>query len=113
MDSVNLKQGIKSLENHMKTRLRTNEEFWLIDISALESIENAKMMLNNLYLDIDDDIFLFMFKDNDSAYLWEIYKLVPEQNLIARELGKWTSEKGMDMASLEKWKRRGDLTVII
>ena len=113
MDSNNLKQSIKLLAQQMSERLRTNEEFWLIDISALQSIENARQMLNNLHLDIDDDIFLFMFKDNDLAYVWEIYKLVPRQNLIIRELGEWTHEIGMDMTSLGKWKRRGDLSVIL
>ena len=100
-------------EHKMRKRLRTNKEFWLIDISTLENIDNAELMLNSLQLDIDDDIFLYMFVNEDLANIWEIYKLVPQQDLIVRQLGIWTRQMGMDMTTLEKWQRRGDLTVTL
>ena len=100
----------------MKERTRKAKEFWFIDISALQNIDNASSMLNmldTLPLDVDDDIFLFMSIDNDSARIWEMYKLAPGNNLIVKDFGTWTGEIGLKLTSLEKWQRRGDLSVSI
>ena len=80
---------------------------------TIGSIENAETMLSILPLDMDDDIFLYIFPNNDMAEIWEIYKLVPEKDLVVRKLGKWNRMVGLDMTTLEKWQRRGDLTVRI
>ena len=113
IDSNNLKKSIQFFEHKLKKRTRISKEFWFVDISALGSIDNAELMLNNLPLDIDDDIFLYMFSNNDMAKIWEVYKLVPEKDLVVRELGMWTRQIGLDMTTLEKWQRRGDLKVIL
>ena len=116
VDSDNLKHSIEFLDNKMKERTRKDKEFWFIDISALQNIDNASSMLNmldTLPLDVDDDIFLFMFIENDSARIWEMYKLAPEKDLIVKDFGNWTGEIGLKLTNLEKWKRRGDLSVSI
>ena len=116
MDSDNLKQSIKFLDNKMKERTRKDKEFWFIDISDLHSTDNASStmnMLDNLPLDVDDDIFLFMFIGNDYTRIWEMYKLAPEKDVIIRDFGSWTKEIGLKFTKLEKWKRRGDLYVSI
>ena len=116
MDSDKLKQSIKLLDNKMKERTRKDKEFWLIDISDLHNIDNASSiinMLDNLPLDVDDDIFLFMFIENESARIWEMYKLAPEKDLIIKDFGNWTKEIGLKLTNLEKWQRRGDLSVSI
>ena len=97
----------------MKERTRRDKEVWFIDISAFQKIENASSMLDKLSLDIDDDMFLFMFIENDSARIWEMYKLAPEKDLIIKEFGGWTREIGLKLTNLEKWQRRGDLSVSI
>ena len=100
----------------MKERTRRDKEFWFIDISALQDIDNASSMLNvldTLPLDVDDDIFLFMFIENDSARIWEMYKLASEKDLIVKDFGSWTEEIGLKLTNLEKWHRRGDLSVSI
>ena len=111
IDYSNIDESIQSLLLKMKNRSRTNKESWLVDILALESIENVKSRLNNLPLDIDDDIFLFMFNNKDFVNIWEIYKLTPKKDLIVNNLGMWTKEKGLNLTALEKWQRRGDLSV--
>ena len=113
IDSNNLKKSIQFFEHKLRKRTRISKEFWFVDISALGSIDDAELMLNNLPLDIDDDIFLYMFSNNDMAKIWEVYKLVPEKDLVVRELGMWTRQIGLDMTTLEKWQRRGDLKVIL
>ena len=97
----------------MKERTRRDKEVWFIDISVFQKIEIASSMLDKLSLDIDDDMFLFMFIENDSARIWEMYKLAPEKDLIIKEFGGWTREIGLKLTNLEKWQRRGDLSVSI
>ena len=116
VDSNNLQQSITFLDNKMKERTRRDKEFWFIDISALQDIDNASSMLNvldTLPLDVDDDIFLFMFIENDYARIWEMYKLASEKDLIVKDFGSWTEEIGLKLTNLEKWHRRGDLSVSI
>ena len=95
----------------MKRRTRKDKEIWYIDISSLETISNAQSMLQGLPLDIDDDIFLFMFIDGESAKIWETYRLAPETDIIIRDFGTWTREMGLKLTTWEKWQRRGDLSV--
>ena len=97
----------------MKERTWREKEFWLIDISAFQNIDNASLMLNTLPLDVDEDIFLYMFIENDTASIWEMYKLAPEKDVIIRDFGSWTKEIGLKLTKLEKWQRRGDLYVSI
>ena len=52
-----------------------------------------------------------MFNNKDFVNIWEIYKLTPEKDLIVNNLGMWTKEKGLNLTALEKWQRRGDLSV--
>ena len=70
-------------------------------------------MLNSLPLDIDDDIFLFMIMKNDTARIWEIYKLLPGKDLIVRDIGEWTKDFGLNLTTKEKWQRRSNLLVTI
>ena len=111
IDSSRVNQSIEILENEMKRRTRKDKEVWYIDISSLETILNAQSMLQGLPLDIDDDIFLFMFIDGESAKIWETYRLAPETDIIIRDFGRWTREMGLKLTTLEKWQRRGDLSV--
>ena len=111
IDPDNVKESIKLLEKNIKRRTRINKEFWLIDISALESIENAEFSLVNLYSDLDDDFFLFMPFNRDAIKIWEAYKIDPTTDLILREIGFWDKASGFVMFGLDKWKRRGNLRV--
>ena len=111
IDSSRVNQSIEILENEMKRRTRKDKEVWYIDISSLETISNAHSMLQGLPLDIDDDIFLFMFIDGESAKIWETYRLAPETDIIIKDFGIWTREMGLKLTTLKKWQRRGDLSV--
>ena len=111
IDSKNLQNSINLLERKLRKRTRKDKEFWFIDISALKTINNAKLMLNNLPLDIDDDIYAFMITNDSLAVIWEMYKLAPEKKLIVSKLGMWKEDLGLSLTTLNKWQRRGDLTV--
>ena len=97
----------------MKERTRRDKEYWFIDISAFQNVANASSMLNTLPLDIDDDMFLFIFIEDDSARIWEIYKLAPEKDIIIKDFGSWVQEIGLKSTNLGKWQRRRDLSVSI
>ena len=111
IDNIDTKKSIQMLMYQIHRRSRSNKEFWLIDLGALGSLDNAELMLSSLRLDLDDDILAFLFTKDDMAYLWEIYKLSPEKYLMVKELGTWKRDKGFDLTSLDKWKRRGNLMV--
>ena len=113
LDSDNVIESIICLENKMKERTRRDKEFWFVDISALQNVANASSMLSTLTLDVDDDMFLFMFIEKDFARIWEMYKLAPEKELIIKDFGKWTREIGLKLPNMEKSHRRGDLSVSI
>ena len=113
LDSDNVIESITCLENRMKERTRKDKEFWFVDISALQNVANASSMLSNLTLDVDDDMFLFLFIEKDFARIWEMYKLAPEKELIVKDFGKWTREIGLKLPDMEKSHRRGDLSVSI
>ena len=113
IDSNNVKQSLKCLENKMKERTRRDKECWFIDISAFKNIANASSMMNTLSLDVDDDTFLYMFVAGDSARIWEMYKLAPERDIIIKDFGSWVQEIGLKSTNLGKWQRRGDLSVSI
>ena len=113
LDSDNVIESITCLENKMKERTRRDKEFWFVDISALQNVANASSMLSTLTLDVDDDMFLFLFIEKDFARIWEMYKLAPEKDLIVKDFGNWTGEIGLKLSNLEKWQRRGDLSVSI
>ena len=111
IDPNNQMQSITILEQEMEKRTRKDKEFWFIDISTLETIENVKIMLNNLLLDIDDDVYIFKFSNNTFVDIWEIYKFLPKNDLIVKKLGIWKPETGLFSTTLSKWQRRKDLTV--
>ena len=95
----------------MGKRTRKDKEYWLIDISALKIMENATLMLDDLPLDIDDNIYTFKLVNHTFVDIWEIYKIKPENNLIVKKFGIWKSEMGLLSNVMSKWQRRKDLTV--
>ena len=86
----------------MNARTRRDKEFWFIDVSAFQTISNASSRLNTLSLDIDDDVFLFMFVENDFARFWEMYKLSPEKDLVIKDFGMWTEENWIEINQFGK-----------
>jgi hypothetical protein len=109
-----LRSSLNLLSSMIGQRTRTSQEFWLIDISALDSIENAEILFENFNLRINDDIFVVKFdEDFMSADVWEIYKISMDQPIINNYLGAWSENDGLNMTTLEKYQRRSDLMVIL
>ena len=111
LDNMNLEKSIEILQNCMRKRERLNREMWLIDVSTMESVENATEALNSLDLDIDDDILLFKKQENGDINIWEIYKKKPEKDAVVNELGIWSLDNGLQLTSKDKWTRRKSCTL--
>jgi hypothetical protein len=93
-------------------RLRTNKEFWLIDVSHYETIENAtEEAFEDIFLDIDDDVFLYSSIGKAMINIWEVYKIDPYQELKLLYHGSWSSLDGLMLTKEVKWSRRRDLQV--
>ena len=108
----NLRNSINYLSSMINARTRQNQEYWLIDISGLDSIETAELLLDVLNMDVDDDIFVAKFDEALlEADIWEIYKLSFAQTLTKKYLGSWSETEGLNMTTLEKYQRRVDLMV--
>ena len=99
------------MEQEIKKRTRKNKEFWFIDISPLKTLTKVKSLLGNLPLDIDDDIYVYIFRNNSLADIWEIYKWGSDENIILTQFGTWKKNSGLSRTTLNKWQRRGNLTV--
>ena len=84
IDSSNSKMSMTVLEQRIERRTRKDKGFWFIDISMFKTLEEAKLMLDNLSLDIDDDIFAFMLSNETTINIWDIYKVVPENDSIVK-----------------------------
>ena len=110
----NLRNSINYLSSMINARTRQNQEYWLIDISGLDSIETAELLLDVLSMDVDDDIFVVKFDETLlEADIWEIYKLSFAQPLIKKYIGLWSETDGLNMTTLKKYQRRVDLMVNI
>ena len=113
LDTNDIVKSRDFLIQEIKKRTRKDKEFWFIDIAPLKTLSNAKSMLDNLTLDIDDDVYTFIIANNSLADIWELYKQGPGKNTINTKLGTWKQDFGLSLTTLNKWHRRGNLTVSI
>ena len=115
IDDVNTGGSIKRLKELMKSRVRANQEYWLIDISSLNGTQDVQNVLNHVTFDIDDDVLLFdsMYNSQNEVKLWDVYKISPERDAIITEIGIWSKVEGLVMTKVHKWRRRSNLTVRI
>ena len=91
-------------------RTNLNKEYWLIDVSYWNNIEEVHEEFQNLKLDLNDDLYLYQ-KNSNIYVLWEMYQIhqnIPEKIL---KYGKWSVEKGLIIDNKSKWDRRKNLEV--
>ncbi len=105
-------QSFEHLKLITESRTRGDQESWLIDVTPLDSVNDALDLWSSMKLDLDDDFYLVMFQNQSYGKIWEAYKVSPDQDLITNELGLWQLKEGIQMTtSLDKWQRRGNLMV--
>jgi hypothetical protein len=118
IDKNDTATSVSILKNIFSQRLRTNLEFWLIDISALASDNDALNVeiMQDIHFDLNDDIFFYSYTYNTANIIniWEVYKIDPFGKLIISNHAKWSANNGLRLQqNVPKWIRRSDLQVII
>ena len=115
LDDGNLEDSLDQFIHIYNQRSRTNNEFWLLDVSSFPSIKDAKNQLNNLTLDLDDDLFLYKIKQPQPDFdidIFEFYEIHPSKPRKLTPLGSWSKSQGLNLTTVGKWTRRANLEVI-
>ena len=94
-----------------QSRQRANKEPWIIYLKD-KALATALSMMQMGKLDLDDEVILALHNGNE-VEIWEVYKISPEYNLEYNKLGMWSEKNGLDLTTVQKWYRRGDLKVHI
>ena len=114
LDDGNLEDSLDQFIDIYNQRSRTNNEFWLLDISAFPSNEDLRNKLNNLTLDLDDDLFLYKIKQSQTDYgieIFEFYEIHPSKPRKLMPFGTWSKMQGLNLTTAGKWTRRANLEV--
>ena len=133
-------QSVQHFHRLLALRQRTDREFYLFDASpwfesdpadaTAASLSSVKIVLSNVSVDVDDDVFLFanlgvknaskqnLFYENSSdaqnasIAVWEVYRVHVSTPLTILPYANYTKAKGLKItAAGEKWQRRRDLQV--
>ena len=94
-------------------REKWNHEYWLLDLSITDTIEETLYLSQNLPLDLDDDLYLFA-SDGDNGNnidVWEFYEIHPTRPKKLNYYGSWKSTNGLNIPNEDKWVRRKNLEV--
>ena len=94
-------------------RKKLNAEYWLLDVSVFESMNDIIHSLQTLELDFDDDLYLYNYNEGQTE-LVQILEYYEIHSSLKRKLiryGSWNSINGLNVTTSEKWNRRKNLDV--
>ena len=94
-------------------RKKLNAEYWLLDVSGFESMNDIIHSLQKLELDFDDDLYLYNYNEGQTE-LVQILEYYEIHSSLKRKLiryGSWNSINGLNVTTSEKWNRRKNLDV--
>ena len=92
------------------TRQRDDHEFWLVDVSSWNALEDIVRLLENMPLDLDDDLYLYSFENKkENVKIWEFYEIHFSRPRKMFEYGIWNEIDGLSLVPHTKWVRRRDL----
>ena len=113
LSANDLLSSFETFKRIFNDRKRSRKEYWILDISYSNDPEQ---LLEELYLDLDDDLYLFenksiLGKSDQDAIIFETYRLQDELPSKLNYYAKWSHEgKNLDILNTNKWVRRRDLT---
>ena len=109
------------LQQIFEKRSRTNHDYWIAGIplgSASTHIDAIEAFASKLRLDIDDDMYVYVYDEKNpssltkSIDLYEAYKIRrKDTKVMVKFYGKWQVGKGLAVKESIKWERRYDLEV--
>ena len=107
-------EGFEIFKRIFNNRKRSRKEYWLLNIFSY--LNDSKQLLEDLYLDLDDDLYLFENKSilgqsYQDIMIFETYRLQDKLPSKFNYYAKWShEEKHLDILKSNKWERRKDLT---
>ena len=108
-DESDIDSHIENFIERFDQRERTNQEYWLLDITSLSRIKaETKDRLDNLKLDFDDDLFWFAYTKK-GIEIYEAYRIHEDFGITVKPYGSWSIENGLTLPKENKWIRRKDM----
>ena len=112
-DDSEMTQSIDLFIHFYSLRKKLNAEYWLLDVSGFESMNDIIHSLQKLELDFDDDLYLYNYNEGQTE-LVQILEYYEIHSSLKRKLiryGSWNSINGLNVTTSEKWNRRKNLDV--
>ena len=111
-DDSEMTQSIDLFINFYSLRKKLNAEYWLLDISAFESLSDIIGTLQKLKLNFDDDLYFYNYdKQQKEVQILEYYEIHSSLKRKLISYGSWNSINGLNVTTSEKWNRRKNLDV--
>ena len=108
-DENEVENHLTQFKNVFNKRQRTNREYWLLDISYGNSVQEVKSDLKNIDLDLDDDLYWYK-SSGENIDLYEVYRIHKDFDIKILPFGNWTAvSNNLILPNLEKWTRRSNL----
>ena len=105
-----LERSLDIFKQIYSKRQREDHEFWLLDVSSWKGLEDIVKLLENMPLDLDDNLFLYSFEDEEETLrIWEFYEIHSSRPRKILEYGRWNKLEGLSLVPETKWVRRKDL----
>ena len=105
-DESDIDSHIEKFIGWFNQRKRINKEYWLLDITSLNT--KARSRLDNLKLDLDDDLFWFAYS-NKGIELFEVYRIHDDFGITVKPFGSWSADNGLTSPMYGKWIRRKNM----
>ena len=116
LNSQELDQSLLQFIDMFNDRTRTRREFWLVHLDLdLTLGDFNQALLQEIQVDLDDDLFVTYYDNEEFLQIKELYKIRPEADfkLIILPYGNYTRETGLELDPYEKWARRRDLQGVL
>ena len=109
-DDSEMTQSIDLFIHFYSLRKKLNAEYWLLDISAFESLSDIIGTLQKLKLNFDDDLYFYNYdKQQKEVQILEYYEIHSSLKRKLISYGSWNSINGLNVTASEKWYRRKNL----
>ena len=116
LNSQELDQSLLQFIDMFNNRTRTRREFWLVHLDLdLTLGDFNQALLQEIQVDLDDDLFVTYYVNDEFLQIDEVYKIRPEADfeLIILPYGNYTNGTGLLLDPYEKWVRRKDLQGVL
>ena len=114
-DLQNWNHSLDQFIDIYNNRTLTSREYWLVHLDSNTNIEDFEiaLALQKIQLDLDDDLFLTYYANDQSLQIKELYKIRPSEDFEVISLPYANFTTGLMLSPNEKWNRRKDLQGVV